>query len=47
MLAFLEEKRRREAAKAAADGDGASPSPAPESFAAGAARTSAEDRVDA
>jgi len=51
MLAFLEEKSRREAVKATADGDGASPaaslSPAPESSIVGAARVDAEDRVDA
>ena len=51
MLAFLEEKSRREAVKATADGDGASPAAsfrtAPKSSAAGAARACAEDRVDA
>lgn len=46
VLAFLEDKRCREAAKPVADGDGASPSPAPESSAARAACANAEDRVD-
>ena len=48
MYAFLEEKHRREATKAAADGASlaTSPSLAPKSSAAGAARASAEDRID-
>lgn len=51
MLAFLEERRHREATKAAVDGDGASlatsTSSAPESSTAGAARADIEERVDA
>ena len=51
VLAFLEEKRCWEAAKAMADGNGASlaasSSPALESSAARVVHASAEDRVDA
>jgi len=47
VLAFLEEKCRREAMKATANDGGAFLSLAPESSAAGAAHASVEDRVDA